>query len=296
MRRKFPRRRVFVPEGNNQFETDLLFIRKYSKFNDGVNYLLTVIDDFNKFAWVFPIKQKTASEVIEGFKKVFKERIPKYILSDEGTEFTAKETQKLFKDYNIHWFTTGNKEIKAPVAERFNQTIQGKIMKYMYENKTNRYIDVLPKLVKNYNNSYHRSIKMTPVEASKEKNESRVYKNLYKEKIFKKPKFKIGDRVRLSKYRETFHRGYNPTTTEEIFVVSEIVKPDFPITYRVKDLNGEEIKGTLYEPEMIKYNKKDDVYKIEKIIKKQGNKYLVKWLGYSDDFNSWVHKKDLINK
>ena len=75
--------------------------------------------------------------------------MPKFILTGEGTEFTAKETQKSFKDNNIHWFTTGNKDIKLSTAERFNQTIQRKIMKYMHESKANRCIDVLPKLAKN---------------------------------------------------------------------------------------------------------------------------------------------------
>lgn len=292
--RKFKRRRVYVPESNNQFDADLLFIRKYSKYNDQINYLLVVIDAFTKYAWVYPIKRKTASEVVEAFQKVFKEQIPKFILTDEGTEFTAKITQKLFKDNNIHWFTTGNKEIKSAIAERFNRTIQGKIMKYMHDKKTKRYIDVLPKLVKNYNTSYNRSIKLKPIDARKKENEPLVYKNLYKEKVFKKPKFKVGDRVRLSKYRETFTRGYDPTHTEEIFIVSEILKSDYPITYRVKDLQGNEIKGSIYEAEMTKYNKKDDVYKIEKIIRKKGNKYFVKWLGYPDEFNSWVDKKDLV--
>lgn len=288
--RKFKRRRVYVPDSNNQFDADLLFIKNYSKYNDGTNYLLTVIDAFNKYAWAFPIKRKTSEEVVQGFKQVFKERKPKFILTDEGTEFTGKITQKLFKDNNIHWFTTYNKEIKSAIAERFNRSIREKIIKYMHANNTKRYIDVLPKLLKNYNNSYHRSIKMTPVEASKEENESQVYKNLYiKKKVIGKPKFKIGDRVRISTIKKKFGKVDDSTFTEEIFIVSEVLKTILdPFTYKVKDLNGEEIKGAFYEYEMVKYNKKDDVYKIEKIIKKKGNKYFVKWLGYPDEFNSWT--------
>ncbi|GIY77274.1 putative uncharacterized transposon-derived protein F54H12.3 [Caerostris darwini] len=182
--RKFKRRRVYVPGIDNQFDADLLFIEKYSKYNDGTKYLLNVIDAFSKYAWSFPIKRKTAKEVSNAFNQLFgmDKRIPKFILTDEGTEFTGKETQKLFKDNNIHWFTTQNKEIKSAIAERFNKTIKEKITKYMHANNAKKYIDVLPKLLKNYNNSYHRSIKMTPVEASKQENEPLVYKNLYKEK------------------------------------------------------------------------------------------------------------------
>ncbi|GBN09401.1 hypothetical protein AVEN_36815-1 [Araneus ventricosus] len=133
---------------------------------------------------------------------------------------------------------------------------------------------------------------MTPVEASKEENESLVYHNLYKEKVIRKPKFKIGDTVRISKYKTTFMRGYDPTFTEEIFAISEVMKTD-PITYKIKDLNGKEIKGTYYEKELVKYHKKDELFRIEKIIKKKGDKYFVKWLGYPDEFNSWIHQKGI---
>lgn len=247
--RKFRRRKVYVPNSNHQFDADLLFIKKYSKYNDGINYLLTVIDAFNKYAWVFPIKRKSSEHVIEGFKQIFKERIPKFLCSDEGLEFTGSKTQQLLKEYNIHWFTTYNKEIKSSIAERFNKTIKDKIIKYMYANQTKRYIDVLPKLVYNYNNSYHRSIKMTPTEASKEENESKVYKNLYSSTSFKKkPKFKVGDKVRISKIKTTFMRGYDPTFTTEVFTVSEVLDTD-PVTYKLDDLIG-----SFYENEMVKIN------------------------------------------
>ncbi|GBN04847.1 hypothetical protein AVEN_1928-1 [Araneus ventricosus] len=136
---------------------------------------------------------------------------------------------------------------------------------------------------------------MTPVEASKEENESLVHHNLFKEKpklSRKGCRLKEGDTVRISKYKTTFMRGYDPTFTEEIFTISEILKTD-PITYKIKGLNGKEIKGTYYEKELVKYNKKDDIFKIEKIIKKEGDKYFVKWLGYPDEFNSWISQKDI---
>lgn len=132
---------------------------------------------------------------------------------------------------------------------------------------------------------------MTPVEASQEENSGRVYRNLFKEKVMRKPRYKVGDKVRMSIYKTTFRRGYQATFTEEMFVISEVLETD-PITYRVKDLKNEEIKGTFYENELVKYDKQDDVYKIERVIKKKGNKYLVKWLGYPE--TSWIDKKDLV--
>lgn len=109
----------------------------------------------------------------------------------------------------------------------------------------------------------------------------------------KKPKFKLGDKVRISKYkRKTFDKGYNPNLTEEIFVIDNTQQTN-PITYKLKDLNDEEIQGSFYEPELLKAEQ--DVFRIDKVIRRdyKKKKALVKWKGYSDDFNSWIPIKDL---
>ena len=139
---------------------------------------------------------------------------------------------------------------------------------------------------------------MTPVEASKKKNESKVWSNLYGDLIYLKPgksKFAVGDKVRISKYkRQVFDKGYTPNWTEELFIVDKI-NPTKPITYSIVDLMGEEIKGTFYEQELQKA--KQQTFRIEKIIKRDNKKKmaLVKWSGYPDKFNSWVSLKDLVN-
>ena len=152
------------------------------------------------------------------------------------------------------------------------------------------YLDILPKILRQYNNTKHSSIKMTPVEASKKKNENTVYINLYgdMEQLSSKPKFKIDDKIRISKYKiKVFDKEYTPNWTEEIFLTDKIQSTN-PITYRLKDLNNEEIQGRFHEPELIPA--KQDVFRIEKVIRRDYKKKqaLVKWLGYSDDFNSWI--------
>ena len=132
---------------------------------------------------------------------------------------------------------------------------------------------------------------MTPVEASNKRNEGVLYFNLYGdiEQLSSKPKFKIGDKVRISKYkRKTFHKGHTPNWTEEIFTFDRIQYTN-PITYEIKDLNDEVIKGSFYELELLKVTQ--DVVRIDKVIKRDYKKKLalVKWKGYIDDFNSWVH-------
>ena len=136
---------------------------------------------------------------------------------------------------------------------------------------------------------------MAPTEASKKKNEGAVYFNLYGEmdQLSSKPKFRVGDKVRISKYkRNVFDKGYTPNWTKEVFMIDKIQYTK-PITYKRKDLNNEEIQGSFYKPELLKAEQ--DVFRIEKIIRKdhKKNQALVKWKGYSNDFNSWIPFKDL---
>ena len=158
-----------------------------------------------------------------------------------------------------------------------------------------QYLDMLPKLVKQYNNTKHSSIKMTPLEASKKKNQKTVYLNLYGdiETLKQKPKLKVGDKVRISKYkRNVFDKGYTENWSEEVFTVDKIQYTN-PITYKIRDLNDEQIQGIFYTEELLKA--KQDVFRIDKVIRRDYKKKqaLVKWKGYSDDFNSWIPIKDL---
>ncbi|CAH3164794.1 unnamed protein product [Porites evermanni] len=139
---------------------------------------------------------------------------------------------------------------------------------------------------------------MKPVEASKTKNENKVFTNLYGDLIYEKPekqKFAIGDKVRISKYRrQVFDKVYTSNWTEEIFVIDRII-PTRPVTYSIVDLMGEAIKGSFYEQELQKA--KQQTFRIEHVLKRDNKKKktLVKWSGYSAKFNSWISFKDWVN-
>ena len=257
-----------------------------SKYNEGYRFLLLVIDIFSKYSWIIPLKNKQGVTVADALKKIFEERRPGKLWVDKGKEFYNNNVKGLVEIYS-----TENEE-KSSIVERWIRTMKEKIWKYFTDNNTYTYIDVLPDLVEDYNNTVHSSIKMTPVEASKKKNELTVWRNLYPDRYKINditPKFSVGDEVRISKKKKTFEKGYTTRWTEEIFTITKIQNTN-PITYKLTDLQGKE---TNYKPELQKTEQQ--VFRIEKVIEKRKNKSLVKWKGYSDKFNSWVDNKDLID-
>ena len=279
----FERRRVITNNIDHIWGIDLITMIKYSKQNKNYKYILTVIDFFSKYSWCYPLKTKKSK------------RIPSMIQSDEGTEFTNIQTQNFFKNNNIKWYHTYNRDIKCSICERYNKTILNKIYKNFTLNNNTIWINDLDKLVEKYNDSYHRSIKMTPINASKKSNENNVRNNLYNFQITnKKPKFKIGNKVRVSLLKNTFEKSYTSNYSEEIFIIDDIKTSNIHY-YFLKDLNGEKIDGTFYEQELLKTNmKENDLYIIEKIISKNKDRYLVKWKNYPDKFNSYVDKNDIV--
>ena len=198
---------------------------------------------------------------------------------DQESEFYNQTFDKWLDDNEIECYSTYN-EGKAVVIERFNRTLKGKMWRYFSANNTNVYLDVLPKLINDYNNSKHRTIKMSPAEASNKKNESKVWNNLYGEIMaITKAKFKIGDKVHISKYKRMFEKGYTPNWTEEVFIIDKILQTN-PITYELKYLNNEPVDGSFYDKELQKTTQ--EVFRIEKVLRRDyKNKLaLVKWKGY----------------
>ena len=267
----------------------------FKDYNDGNTFLLMVIDTFNKYGWIIPLKNKEGETMVKAFKTIFEEgRIPEKLWTDKGKEFYNNKMDNLRKLYDIELYSTENEE-KSSIVERWIRTMKEKMWKYFTDNNTYNYIDALPELVEDYNNTVHSSTKLTPTDARKEKNELKVWRNLYPDRYKTSrlnPKFSVGDVVRITKKKKVFEKGYTARWTEEIFTIKEIRKTN-PITYKLEDLQGEEIKGTFYEPELQKTEQQ--IYRIEKIIKKEKGRSFVKWKGYSDKFNSWVDNKDLID-
>ena len=300
-RRNFKRNCVIVGGIDEQWQMDLADMQSLKQYNDEYRYLLVCIDVFSKYAWIVPIKSKTGPALVEAFKVILSSgRKPHKIMTDQGTEFFNKPFQTLLKNEDIQLFNTFN-ETKASIVERVIRTFKTKMWRYFTAKKTMRYLNILPDLVYSYNHSEHRSIGRPPALVNSE-NEGEVFRTLYRNVLDNvqpvKYKFKIGDQVRISKIKRKFEKGYLPNYSKEIFTVSKKV-PRNPPVYKLKDYDGEELKGTFYDKELQKVIKHDDMYEVEKILKKRGKgknvQYLVKWSGYPDKFNSWVSASE-INK
>ena len=285
--RKFKKRKVHSSFRDNIWGVDLADMQLLSKFNKGFRFLICVVDIFSKYAWVIPLKDKKGISIVNAFQKILKEsnRKPNKIWVDKGSEFYNNYFKKWLRDNNIEMYSTHN-EGKSVIAERFIRTLKNKIYKYITSISKNVSINKLDDIVKKYNNTYHISIKMKPVGVK-----DNTYINFKKEVNYKNPKFKVGDHVRISKYKNIFVKGYVPNWSEEIFIIKKI-KNTVPWTYVINDLNGEKIIGTFYENGLQKTDQKEFI--IEKVLKKKGDKLYVKWKGYDNPFNSWIDKKGIV--
>ena len=285
--RKFKTRKVYSSFRYNIWGVDLADMQLLSKFNERFRILLCVIGIFSKYTWVIPLNNKKGISIVNGFQKIINnsKRKPNKIWADKGSEFYNNYFKKWLKDNDIVMYLTNN-EGKPVIAERFMKTLKNKIYKYITSISKNVYIDKLDDIVKEYNNTYHTSIKTKPVDVK-----DNTYIDSKKEINNKERKFKVGDHVRISRHKNIFAKGYMPNWSEEIFIIKKI-KNTVPWTYVINDLNGEEIIGTFYENEL--QGTKQNEFRIEKVIKRKRDKLYVKWKGYDNSFNSWIDKKDVV--
>lgn len=209
---------------------------------------------------------------------------------DKGSEFYNQQVKDLLLSYKINLYSTYS-NLKASIVERFNRTLKEKMWKQFSLRGNYKWHDILQNLVSEYNNSIHRTIGLKPKDVTPE-NEALVLKKF--DRLIprkKKSKFKVGDKVRINKYKHVFEKGYTPNWTTEIFTVVEVV-PTRPFTYKLKDYQNQPIAGGFYEQEMTRVAN-PDIYLVEKVLRKRGNQLYVKWLGFDNSHNSWINKNQI---
>ena len=289
-------RRIFTRGIGYLLNIDLVDMSAWSRQNQGFKWLITCIDTFSKKAAVFKTKTKSGPAITRALKTYLERVKPQNIEFDGGSEFYNHHFLTLLKANNINHYSVYSPR-KGAIIERFNRTLKTRMYRAFSARGNRKWIDIVDDLVKGYNNSKHRSIGMTPNQVTPE-NESEVFENLYPfvDRRLQKIKFRVGQTVRITRQKGIFEKGYEMTYTYEVFKIHS-VKHTYPITYAIKDFNDEVIKGSFYENEIQLVDKSDDIWLVEKIIRRRtvGGviQYLVKWQGYPVEANSWVLHSDL---
>ena len=230
---------------------DILDLKDYGTENNrGYRYVLVIIDNFSKFGWTSPLKNKNAQTIKDSFENILtsSKRKPNLIESDRGKEFYNNIFQDFLNKNNIKLYSR-NTSLGAVFAERFNRTIRDLLKKIVFENGDANWIDVLQTITKQYNNRVHTSTKLTPTQASLKKNEGYVYKNLLDKRKKIKPKYEIGDLVRTADLKKTFSKSDSTNWSYKLYKITEIVKDTIP-SYKIDNLKERYNESLLKKTEL----------------------------------------------
>ena len=281
---------------------DLCDKSNLSEWNDGVKFILCIMDTFSRFLWVRSLKNKSASTVNSAMREIFAEiqalgavpGVPVFrrFLTDAGTEFLSASARQVYREFHIEHQTAN---VHASHVERKQRDLQHRIGQYLTENETRRYIHVLPGIVEGLNSAMHRIIHMTPRQAERDENHDsvRFAMSEYFEKSrskSKRPGLAVGEWVRIV-IRELFRKSYDQTYTTEFYKVKKVLTHMPRPMYILEDPEGNEQKGFFYEEELSPYRSED--FKIKRVLKRRRRRgrapeSLVEWLGFPKSQATWI--------
>ena len=236
---------------DDTWSLDILDLKDYGPENNrGYRYVLVTIDNFSKFGWTIPLKNKNAQTIKDSFENIStnSKRKPNLIESDRGKEFYNNMFQDFLNKNNIKLYSR-NSSYGAVFAERFNRTIRDLLKKIVFEQGDAKWIDILPTITKQYNNRRHTSTKLSPKDASLKKNEGFVYKNLLDKRKKVKPKYEIGDLVRTADLKKTFSKGDTTNWSYKMYKITEIINDTIP-SYKIDNLKERYNESLLKKTEL----------------------------------------------
>ena len=285
-----------------QFQIDLVDIKELKKGNDMIAFLLVCIDAGSRKLWVKPLKRKTAKACTDALKEILEslDRYPAVCLFDDGTEFRGGMRNMLLgKGIRMQ---LAKSDIKCGIVERVNKSLQSLLYKYMTQNNTDRYIDVLDEIVETYNRRPHRGINfMTPNAADLDENQTKLREvqiSRFSKLKRKEPRYRVGDIVRIKSFAyfpSQVRRSYVRQFKDEYYKIKSVhTRMPIPM-YTLEDMDKSEvIEGKFYENELSLL--RGDIYEIEKVIKQKGRapnkQYYVKWKHFGPRWNQWIHQSD----
>jgi hypothetical protein len=298
VRHKFPTKRVFADAKDATWGIDLADMGTWKAENESYTFILTVIDVYTRWADARPLKTKGADEVLKALQSICDEskRLPRALWADEGKEFDNAKMKTWRDKHNIEPYHTYGPH-KSVIVERFNRTLKTNMWTQLTALNTHEWVPLLAELIANYNSNTHRTMKMTPDDASLHPEKVAAVWAEQKSEVAKEPRralFAVGDWVRLSRVKGTFEKGYDEKWTREIYQVTQVLATT-PITYLLKEYDGAPLSASFYNEELQKV-KYPDTFLIENVIKERGKgvkrELFVKWSGYNAKSNSWVKAND----
>ena len=284
-------------------QADLFYIDRLESENNNIKYVLTIIDCFTRFAFCEPLLDKKAETITKKLEMIFNRLgvLPRVLCSDKGSEFNNNYTHAYLKKHKVKFFYAQT-EPKAAVVERFQQTFQVLIYRYLVKNETYKYSDVLQKLIRNYNETPHTSLdNLSPAQAENPLNWDKVaaahakhYSRIRTKKI--KPRFKIGDVVRISLKKSKFKRAYDISHSYQRYIVHSIDKKKLVPLYILKNEHEQVLTGKFYGNQLVKINLETyRAHPLKERNTKKGKEYLLRFTGYSKEYDMWVPARQ-INK
>ena len=227
--------KIYAPRHVYLFSSDLSDMSALKKANDGVTFLLGVIDVFSKKVWVRPLQTKSAAAVTAAMRDVLKESgSPRHLRTDSGKEYLNRQFQSLMLEHGINHYLAKREPYKAATIERFWRTLKMRLGRWMTDSKTLRYVDILADTVAGYNASVHSTTGKRPIDVTNEKAIADVYARVYGgERANPIAKFAIGDRVHVLKNRRLFRQGYKPLFERWTTTVESVASHHEPIRYRL---------------------------------------------------------------
>ena len=228
--KNYPTNKIVYNFVNEIWSIDLADFSDYKTLNNkGFRYIFIVIDNFSKYLWAIPVRNKYSQNITNEISKIIttSKRKPLKLESDRRTEFYNSLFQKFLKSKNIHHYSRFTD--KSPsIAERVIRRVRNLLKKPILLAGNADWLSELPSVIKQYNNTVHHSIKMKPIDASKKSNQKIVYKNLKDDREVRKPRFRLGQLVRTADIKKVFSKGDSTNYSYEIYTITEIIHNTIP--------------------------------------------------------------------
>ena len=248
---------------DDTWSLDILDLKDYGPENNrGYRYVLVIIDNFSKFGWTTPLKNKNAQTIKDSFENILisSKGSPNLIKTDRGKEFYNNIFQDFLNKNNIKLYSR-NISVGAVFAERFNRTIRNLLKKPVFEKRDSNWIDILDTITKHYNKRIHSSTKLSPKDASLNKNEGFVYKNLLDKRKKIKPKYQINDLVRTADLKTTFSQSDMTNRSYKLYKITETINITIP-SYKIDNLKERYNESLLKKTELSMKENKDVMKKL----------------------------------